>query len=103
MNRVKRQVILAAFWFITTFIAAGALIPWEWAWRCAWLNLIIGLLGLLLTTRTEHGDRLFYQGPRGDEPGSLLVATLWGLPVFWLALAILWWVVRLLGLFTGFR
>lgn len=99
MNRVKRQVILAAFWFITTFIAAGALIPWEWAWRCAWLNLIIGLVSLLLLTRTELGDRMFYKGPQPGESGLWQVGLLWAIPVVILFWAILWWVARLLGFY----
>jgi hypothetical protein len=43
---------------------------------CAWFNLIIGLVSLLLVTRSELGDRLFYEGPKGDEEGLWLI----GLP-----------------------
>jgi hypothetical protein len=67
MNRIKLQLILAAFWFVSAYLAIDALFPWEWAWRCAWLNLIIGMLALLWITRTEFGDRMFYQGPQGEE------------------------------------
>ena len=87
LNRVRWQVLLALFWFGSVYLALGAFLPWAWAWRCAWLNLMAGLVGLLWLTRSERGDRLFYHGPRGDEPGSVLVALLWSLPVFWLAVA----------------
>lgn len=99
-SRIKRQLALALFWFISAYLASGALLPWTWAWRCAWINVIIGLIGLLLVTRTDRGDRLFYQGPLGDEPGLLRIALLWAIPFVGLFTAIIWWTLRLLGLFN---
>ena len=61
--------------------------------------MIIGLLGLLLITRSEEGDRIFYKGPQGDEPGWWIIGFLWALPVSWLAAAGIWWLLRLLGIF----
>jgi hypothetical protein len=69
INRTKLQLLLALFWFVSAYLAAGALLPWEWAWRCAWLNLIIGMVGLLVVTWTKFGERMFYEGPKGDEDG----------------------------------
>ena len=37
LNRIKWQLVLASFWFVSAYLAMGALLPWEWAWRCAWL------------------------------------------------------------------
>jgi len=100
INRLKLQLILALFWFASAYLATAALIPWEWAWRCAWLNLIVGMVSLLLITRTDRGERLFYQGPADDEPGSFIVLFLWSIPVIMLIWAILWWLMRWLGLFN---
>lgn len=100
MNRVKLQLTLALFWFVSVYLAMGALISWEWAWRCGLANLIVGLIGLILITRTEEGERLFYQGPQGNEPGQWQVAMLWVLPMFWVAAAGIWWLMRLLGIFN---
>jgi hypothetical protein len=99
MNRIKLQLILAAFWFVSAYLAIDALFPWEWAWRCAWLNLIIGMLALLWITRTEFGDRMFYQGPQGEEDSWWPVGILWAIPVAIFFLAIIWWLIRLLGIF----
>jgi hypothetical protein len=98
-GRFKLQLLLALFWFLSVYLAVGAIVPWTWAWRCAWLNLIIGMLALLWITRTDVGDRLFYKGPEGNEPGRLEVAVLWAVPVVVLFLAVIWWTMRLLGFF----
>jgi hypothetical protein len=99
INRTKLQLFLAIFWFVSAYLAAGALLPWEWAWRCAWLNLIIGMTGLLLVTWTKFGERMFYEGPKGDEDGMWQVGMLWAVPVVILFLAVVWWIARLVGLF----
>jgi hypothetical protein len=100
INRLKLQLLLALFWFASVYVAMGALLSWEWAWRCAWFNLIIGMLGLLLVTRSKDGDRLFYQGPKDDEPGRWEIAVLWALPTAWLFAAGIWWLLRLVGIFS---
>lgn len=99
LGRINRQVILAAFWFLSAYLAIGAVLPWEWAWRCGWLNLILGMVGLLLVTHNPYGDKLFYKGPAGDEPGLIQIALLWTLPIVGLVVAVIWWLMRLLGLF----
>ena len=101
MKRIRLQLVLAAFWFVSAYLAASAVLPWEWwAWRCAWLNLLIGMLSLLWVTRTESGDRLFYEGPKGEEDSWWIVGALWAIPVIILSLAIVWWLMRLLGLYN---
>jgi hypothetical protein len=99
LNRISRQLILAVFWFLSAYFAIGAVLPWEWAWRCAWFNLIIGMAGLLLVTGTREGDKLFYEGPAGDQPGRLSIALLWTLPPVGFIVAAIWWLMRLIGFF----
>lgn len=100
INRIKLQLVLALFWFISAYLAMGALLPWQWAWRCAWFNLIIGMVCLLLVTHTEEGDRIFYKGPQGDRPGLLQIGLLWAVPIVGLLVASFWWLLRLLGIFN---
>ncbi len=100
LNRIKLQIALALFWFVSAYLAIGALLPWSWAWNCAWINVILGLVGLLLVTRTELGERLFYEGPKGDEPGLLQIGCLWLIPAVGLVLASIWWLMRLLGFYN---
>lgn len=99
INRIKLQLALAFFWFLSAYLTVGAVLPWEWAWRCAWFNLIIGMVSLLLITRTKEGDSIFYKGPQRDRPGLLQVALLWAIPIAGLFIASLWWFMRLLGIF----
>ncbi len=98
INRIKWQLVLALFWFVSAYLAMGAVLSWTWAWRCAWFNVIIGMIALLLVTRTEEGNRIFYRGPTGDRPGLLQVGILWSMPVVGLLVASLWWLMRLLGI-----
>lgn len=98
-NRIKWQFILALFWFISAFLAIGAVLPWIWAWRCAWINVIIGLVGLLLMTSTEKGDRLFYHGPRENESTLWQLGMLWALTFAGLTIAVGWWLLRVFGFF----
>ncbi len=98
INRIKWQLVLALFWFFSAYLAVSALFPGVWAWRCAWLNVIIGMIGLLWVTQTERGDRIFYQGPRKDEPGLFLAGLLWAIPITGFFIASLWWIMRLLEL-----
>lgn len=100
LNRISRQLILGLFWFGSAYLAIAAVLPWEWAWRCGWLNLIIGMMGLLLITQTREGDDLFYRGPREGRSGSFVIALVWALPVVGLMVAVLWWIMRLLGFFN---
>jgi hypothetical protein len=101
INRIKWQLLLALFWFGSAYVAVAALGSWTWAWRCAWINLILGLLGLLLATRTDEGERLFYVGPKEDEEGSVLIAILWGIPLVVFLIASFWWMLRVLNVLSG--
>ena len=99
LNRISRQLILAFFWFVSAYLAISAVLPWEWAWRCAWLNLLIGMVGLLLVTGSREGDQVFYLGPPKKGPGLIQVALLWAIPPVGLILALIWWSMRLIGFF----
>lgn len=95
-NRVRKQLLLGLFWFGSAYLAVGALSSWEWAWRWGLINLIMGMLGLLVVTRTEKSDSLFYTGSRGEVWHSSIVVVLWFIPVAILFIASVWWLVKLL-------
>ena len=95
-KRLILPLLLASFWFFSVYLAVGAWLSWVWAYRCALVNLIIGMLALLLVTQDERRERLFYEGPKGDEDSSLLIAIMWGLPFAWWGFALVWWIIRLL-------
>ncbi len=83
-------------WFGSAYVALSALVP-PAALPCALLNLILGYAFLLIVTRSHRGARLFYQGSRGEEKSSPLIALVWALLLSLLILGLLWWIGR--GLF----
>ena len=99
LNRISHQLVLAIFWFLSAYLTIAAVLPWEWAWRCGWLNLLLGMVGLLLVTSNSEGDRLFYKGPVGDEAGRFQIGLLWALPAVGFVVAAIWWLMRLIGSF----
>jgi hypothetical protein len=87
---------LAAFWGISGLVVGlgvRAIFGGEVVFTCASLNVIIGLLLLLITTRNEHARRLFYEGPRGDEEGLVPLAFLWAVPIILVFVGVLWWLL----------
>ncbi|MEM7127930.1 MAG: hypothetical protein AAF702_16470 [Chloroflexota bacterium] len=48
---------------------------------------------LLLITRNEQARRLFYEGAKEDEPGSLILAILWTLPFSLMVAGLIWWLM----------
>jgi hypothetical protein len=87
---------LAVFWGIGGLIVGvglDALFGGQLVLTCASLNVIVGLLLLLITTRNEHARRLFYEGPRGAEPGLVPLALLWAFPIVLVFLGLLWWLL----------
>lgn len=87
---------LAAFWGVSGLVVGfglEALFRGGWVLPCTSLNIVLGLLLLLVTTRNEHARRLFYEGPRGDEPGFFPLALLWAFPIVLVFLGILWWLL----------
>ena len=96
MRKLLLILALAAFWGVSGIVmgfALNALIAGGWVVPCASLNIMIGLGLLLLTTRNEQARRMFYEGPRGDEPGFVPLALLWAFPVVLVFLGLLWWLL----------
>jgi hypothetical protein len=87
---------LAVFWGVSGLVVSfglNAMFGGDWAMFCTSLNVIAGMLMLLLTTRNPTARRIFYEGPRGQEPGLLILALLWGFPVVLIFAGILWWLL----------
>ena len=97
LNRISRQLILAFFWFASAYLALKIVLPQAWAWRCAWLNLLIGLVGLLLITSSREGEQVFYHNPLKNVRRLVSVILLWTVPPVGFTLALVWWSMWLLG------
>ncbi len=70
-------------------IALEALVGGQWAVPCASLNLIAGMFLLLLVTRDERAKRIFYEGPRENEPGLPIIGLLWIMPLVLLVVGLM--------------
>ena len=96
MRQILLVLALAVFWGVSGVVvgfALNALMAGGWVVPCASLNIITGLLLLLLTTRNEQARRMFYEGPRGNEPGFVPLALLWVFPIVLVFLGVLWWLL----------
>jgi hypothetical protein len=96
MKQYVLILALAVFWGISGLVVGlgvRAIFGAEIVFTCALLNVIIGLLLLLLTTRNEHARRLFYEGPRGEEEGLIPLAFLWAFPLILVFVGVLWWLL----------
>lgn len=75
-------------------MAIAALFSIQWIGECMWLSLGIGMLLLLLSTRTEEQQAVLYEGAEKENEDELsLTALLVGLPVTMIFIAILWWLM----------
>ena len=96
MRNILLILALAAFWCVSGIVVGyslNALFDGAWVAPCASLNVIAGMLLLLFITRNEQARRIFYEGPRANESGLILLAFLWAIPVILLFLGILWWLL----------
>jgi hypothetical protein len=96
MKQYLLVLVLATFWGISGLVMGAAvseMVGGDWMVSCASLNVVLGLLLLLATTRSERARRIFYEGPRGEEEGVIGLAFLWAVPVILLFLGIFWWVL----------
>ena len=87
---------LAALWALGGLgfgLAMQAFFNGQWLLPCASLNLITGMVLLLLITRNEQARRIFYEGPRENEPGLPVIGLLWVIPVTLLLVGLIWWLV----------
>lgn len=74
---------LACIWAGSGFvmgISINAFFGVSWELSCTALNLMAGMIMLLLITRNDYARHIFYEGPKGDEPGLLLIGLLWLCP-----------------------
>lgn len=94
VRQVFLILVLAILWGISGLVVSvglNALFGSDWLVPCTSLNVIAGLLLLLLTTRNPEARRIFYEGPRGEEPGFLFLALLWVFPVVLVFVGLVWW------------
>lgn len=101
--RMRLIAVYAILWGVTGYLFGLTLqnflsLSTNLSVYCGATNLILGLFALLWIQRSPRLSRLFYQGPREDERGSLIIAFIWGLPI-----VILFWalVILALGWLTG--
>ena len=89
MKHEIRQLLsivgLAGFWFGSTYFAVSALFP-QLALQAAFIAAIVGLLGYLILLAADMADE--------GLPLGLLIM----LPIVIIVGGIVWWVLRLLGL-----
>jgi hypothetical protein len=104
MNRWLRDLMLilalAGFWAVSGYaigaaIEALGLDQYPFGIIVASLNLILGMLLFLGITKDPTADRIFFEGPRRDEPGYPAIGCLWGLPISLLIMGLSMWVVAI--------
>ena len=96
MKQIPLIFFFAALWASSGLllgVSLAALFDLEWQVPCLSLNLVAGLVLLLLVTRNETARRLFYEGPRDNEQGSVLIGMLWAFPFVLAFVGIIWWML----------
>jgi hypothetical protein len=99
LKKMKNSLLvigLAALWVLGGLgigLALQAFFDGQWLVPCASLNLIAGMLLLLLITRNEPARRIFYEGPRENEPGLPVIGILWAAPLVLLLVGLIWWLM----------
>jgi hypothetical protein len=96
MKSTLLVLILAVLWWLGGMFAGigiSAFFGVDWVIFCGSLNMMAGMFMLLWITRSEHARRLFYEGPKGDEPGNPIIALLWIMPFSLLLAGIIWWLM----------
>ncbi len=95
LNIIMWTIALSALWWFSGYAMIKSLgFENVWATICGSLNMSIGLIGLIIITRTPRGWRIFYEGPHPDEEGYLPIGLLFALPLGALLWAIVIWLVR---------
>lgn len=96
MKNVLLILALATLWWLGGWVAGAGLSAFfgvTWALQCASLNVVAGLLMLLWITRDKEAQRIFYEGPEGNEPGMPVIAFLWVLPLSLMFAGVIWWLM----------
>lgn len=97
MNAIAKILSVAALWAITGILAGWglqALFGTEnWLLlSCGSLNVAIGMVLLQITTVSEDGRNLFYEGRKAHEDYlNIGVVLLWGFPIILIFPSLLWW------------
>jgi hypothetical protein len=85
----------AALWFLAGYLSAllvGRFVNLPWGpVQFGLLGLIVGLVALVPKLQSEHGRRLFFEGPEIDEDGDPILGCLWLIPLQILLLTLLGW------------
>jgi len=90
--------LLAAIWLAGGYALVRVIgVPTPWPLVCGLANMVVGLTALLYITRDPHGWRMFYEGPKPDEPGYLPIGLLFALPLGMIAYALIFWLAGWIG------
>lgn len=105
MNRYLRDLllilVLAALWAGSGYaIGVGIEAMFKTGYAVgpivASLNVILGLSLFLGITNDPTAERIFFEGPRPNEPGLPQIGCLWILPLSLLVIGLMLWFVALL-------
>ena len=96
MNAIARILAVAVLWGVAGMFAAGGLQAFlgvdSLIFSCGSLSIAIGMGLLQITTLSEEGRNMFYEGIKPDDDYlNLGVVFLWGIPFILLILGTLWW------------
>jgi|JFJP01.1.fsa_nt_gi hypothetical protein len=99
-------IILALFWAISGYVIGAAFeyvgVPYRVGLMLASVNVIIGMLLLKGVISDSFGDRMFFEGPKGnDDGGDIRVGCLWLIPANWLLIGGVLWLGAILVRFIG--
>jgi hypothetical protein len=74
-------------------IGVNAVFNFNAATVCALGNVIVGLLLLLPVVADNRRRRLFFDGPRSDEPSDPHIGLLWVFPFVGVFVGLFWWLL----------
>jgi len=90
---MRSLLFFIAVWFFIGFALAALMdefVPLPLSiFQGGLIGLLIGLIALVIVTRTERGRRMFYEGPTEEEEGDVLVGCLWVITLELFAVALL--------------
>ena len=98
VNAIAKIVAVAVLWGVTGIFAGVGLQVYLGAdgliFSCGSLSIAIGMGLLQITTLSEEGRNMFYEGIKPDEDYlNLGVVFVWGGPVILVFLGTAWWII----------
>lgn len=96
MKNILLVTALAVLWGIGGALVGqgiSALFDVSWVIPCTSFNVIAGMIMLLLVTSNDTARRIFYEGPRDDDPGIIGIGLLWLLPMVAVFIGLIWWLL----------